>query len=412
MNKTLKLGLLLLTLILSIGLVGCTEEPIVGESFTVTFYDKYAEQPILKTITCTVGTPCDIEAPAEPSNKDNGYFTRWSVWESEYASLDSDTTITPIYTYDNVLVSIGSRDIVFYSFFIMLGIMAALFLGLREEKRTGVDQDALMDGFLWIVPVAILGARLWYVAFELDQFLVQGDFFASLLKILGFQRGELNFADFGLSGLAIHGAFFVAIVCAFFFTRKRKLNILKVIDIVAVGFILAQAFGRWGNFFNQEAHGGLIPGATFEAQYNYLRYTLGVPEFVANNMYLAAGTNGYDVTPVTGYYHPTFYYESMINLIGFGLMLVLRRIKSIRFGELMSLYLIWYGANRIFIESMRTDPLTYDLFGLTLKTATTTSVLMILGGIGLSLFIRFKLKGEAYGTVKGCIDIPKKAITE
>ena len=412
MNKIAKLGLLLLTIILSFGLLSCTEEPIVGDTFTVTFYDKFADVPVLKTISCTVGTPCDIEPPAEPSNKDNAYFTRWSVWESEYYTLNSDTTIIPIYTYDNVLVSIGSRDIVFYSFFIMLGIMAALFLGLREAKRTGIDTDALMDGFLWIVPVAILGARLWYVAFELDQFLVQGDFFASILKILGFQRGELNFADFGLSGLAIHGAFFVAIICAYFFTKKRKIDLLKLLDIVAVGFILAQAFGRWGNFFNQEAHGGLIPGATLEAQYNYLRYTLGIPEFVANNMYLAAGTNGFDVTPVTGYYHPTFYYESMINLIGFGVMLVLRRIKTIRFGELMSLYLIWYGANRIFIESMRTDPLTYELFGLTLKTATTTSVLMILGGIGLSLLIRLKLKGAAYSTVKGCIDFSKKGPTE
>ncbi|PKL01217.1 MAG: prolipoprotein diacylglyceryl transferase [Tenericutes bacterium HGW-Tenericutes-1] len=415
MTKLLKYTIALLSLFLTFYLVGCENEPITNGdgTFTVEFYDKYADTPLLKSITCTVGEPCDIVPPAEPNNKENTYFTRWSVWEDDFDEIQSNTTITPIYTLDNRLVTIGGRSVVFYSFFIMLGIMTALFLGLREIKRTGVDQDDLIDGFLWIVPVSILGARLWYVVFEWDNF-VYGEFFPSLLRVLGFSTGRLDFSSFGLSGLAIHGAFFVAFICVLLFTKKRKMNLWKVLDVMAVGFILAQAFGRWGNFFNQEAHGGLVGGMTngvanlsLQDQFNFLRYSIGIPEFIVNNMYIAEGTGGYLVTPVTGYYHPTFFYESMLNLVGFAVMLVLRRVKTIRFGELIALYLVWYGGVRIFIETMRTDPLVFEFLGITFKSAIVTSVLMILGGILLSLFIRFKLKGEKYETVPGCIEFNK-----
>lgn len=415
MTKILKFGIVAIALFLTSFLIGCQNEPITNGdgTYTVEFYDKYADTPLLKSITCTVGVPCDIVPPADPDNKENTYFTRWSVWEEDFDEIQSNTTITPIYTLDNRLVTIGGRSVVFYSFFIMLGIMTALFLGLREIKRTGVNQDDLIDGFLWIVPVSILGARLWYVVFEWDNF-VYGEFFPSLLRVLGFSNGRLDFSSFGLSGLAIHGAFFVAFICVLLFTKKRKMNLWKVLDVMAVGFILAQAFGRWGNFFNQEAHGGLVGGMTngvanmsLQEQFNMLRYTIGIPEFIVNNMYIAQGTGGHLVTPVTGYYHPTFFYESMLNLVGFAVMLVLRRVKKVRFGELLALYLVWYGSVRIFIETMRTDPLVFEFLGMTFKSAIVTSVLMILGGVLLSLFIRFKLKGETYETVPGCIEFKK-----
>lgn len=415
MARYLKISFLILTIFTSMFLFGCQQQTITNGdgTFTVEFYDKHAETPLLKTITCEVGVPCEIVPPAKPNNKDNAYFTRWSVWEDEYASIQSNTRITPIYTLDNRLVTIGDRSVVFYSFFIMMGILVALFLGLREIKRTGISQDDLIDGFLWIVPVSILGARLWYVVFEWDQF-VYGEFFPSLLRVLGFSSGRLDFSSFGLSGLAIHGAFFVAFVCAFLYTKKRKINLWKVLDVMAVGFIIAQAFGRWGNFFNQEAHGGLVGGLTngvanltLKEQYEVLRYSVGLPEFIVNNMFIVQGSGGYAVTPVTGFYHPTFFYESMLNILGFAVMLILRRVKTIRFGELFSVYLVWYGSVRIFIETMRTDPLTFEFLGLTFKSAITTSVLMIIGGVALSLLLRFKIKSEAYATVPGCIEFKK-----
>ena len=409
MKNAIKIFGLLLVLFTAIVLTGCQEtttEPT--DTYTVQFVDY--DGTILKTITCQTDTPCDITPPNEPDNKENSYFTRWSLFESQYASIDSDTSIKAIYTLDNRVVTIFGRSVVFYSFFIMTGIVVALVLGLKEAKRNGIKSDDLIDGFLWIVPVSILGARLWYVVFEWDNFMY-GGFFPSLLRTLGFSSGTLDFSSFGLAGLAIHGAFVTAVVCAYFYTKKRKLDIFVVLDIVAVGFIIAQAFGRWGNFFNQEAHGGLVGGITndvanlsLEEQYNYLRHTLHLPTFIVNNMYIRQGLHGLSVEPLTGFYHPTFFYESSLNVLGFCIMLGLRRLKKVHFGEIFAFYLIWYGSVRIFIETMRTDPLTFQLFGLTFKSAIVTSGLMILLGILMSLYVRIRRKGKVYGNVPGSID--------
>lgn len=417
MKRLIKATLMILITISLSVLTGCRVQPTPpGEPFTVTFVDENGD--ILKEITCISGEACEITPPTAPTTRENCsscYFTRWDVFSEDFAALDRDTTIKPIYTLDNRVITIGGRSVVFYSFFIMMGIIVALFLGLREVKRHGMKSDDLIDGFLWIVPVAILGSRLWYVVFEWDQF-AGGGFFPTLLRIIGFESGTLDFSRFGLSGLAIHGAFVTAVICAILYTRKRKIDLFVILDVVAVGFIIAQAFGRWGNFFNQEAHGYVVGGMTdntpnmpiLKDQYDYLRHTLHLPNFIVNNMYIKAGLHGLAVEPVTGFYHPTFFYESTLNLIGFALMLVLRRLKKVYVGDLFALYLIWYGAVRIFIETMRTDPLTFTFFGIELKSAIVTSSLMILGGLLLGLFIRWKRKGKTYGTVPGVFDFSKK----
>lgn len=405
MKKTKNILFVAFLLIFSVFLISCSNNGNQEqELFTVTFVDFYGNT--IKEVNCDGVNTCEIIAPENMPAVGDRYFTRWSVWPSQFNEINEDTVIKPIYTLDNRLVSFGGRAIFFYSFFIMVGIFVALALGLKEIKRVGMKKDDLIDGFLWIVPVSILGARLWYVVFELDQF-IYGGFFPSLLRVIGFSSGTLDFSSFGLAGLAIHGAFFVAVICAVLYTRKRKMDLFKVLDIVAVGFIIAQAFGRWGNFFNQEAHGGIVGGSvngvmnlSVEEQFNFLRYTLHLPEFVVNNMYITRGLHSVTVEPFTGYYHPTFFYESMFNLLGFAIMLVLRRWKKIHFGELLSFYLIWYGGLRIFIESMRTDPLVFNFLGMTLKSATVTSVLMILAGVGLSLFVRIKRKGMDYSTAE------------
>ncbi|PKK95019.1 MAG: prolipoprotein diacylglyceryl transferase [Tenericutes bacterium HGW-Tenericutes-5] len=391
--------------VILLNLSGCQNNIENDEPYKVTFVDY--EGNVLKEINCDGVGECDITPPQSPEDIGQRYFTRWSVFESDFDEINKDTVIKPIYTLDNRLVTIFGRSIYFYSFFIMTGIFVALGLGLRETKRTGVKKDDLIDGFLWIVPISIIGARLWYVIFELDQF-VGGGFFPSLLRMIGFSSGTLDFSTFGLSGLAIHGAFVTALICTYFYTRKRKIDIYKVFDIIAVGFIIAQAFGRWGNFFNQEAHGGIVGGAvngtmnlSVDQQFNYLRYTLHIPEFIVNNMYIQEGLHSYAVEPFTGYYHPTFFYESTLNILGFVVMLVLRRYKKIHFGELLAFYLVWYGGVRIFIETMRTDPLVFEIFGMTLKSAIVTSTLMILAGIGLSVYIRIRRKGMDYSTVDG-----------
>lgn len=404
MKKTIiKNTLLFITLVFSFMMLGGIQENVSAEenngSFTVTFVDY--DGSVLKTISCD-SAPCDIVPPANPNNKENSKFLRWSVFEEDFSEIDSDTEIEAIYSLDNRLVTIGNTTIVFYSFFIVTGIIVALTLGLREMPRIGMKKDDLLDGFLWIVPLAILGARLWYVIFEWDTF-AYGGVFESFLRMLGFRSGTLDFSNFGLEGLAIHGAFFTAVILAYVYTKNKKLDIFKILDVVAVGFIIAQAFGRWGNFFNQEAHGGLVGGMSdgvanlsLKEQYEFLRHTLHIPEFIVNNMYMTSGRFIDDV----GFHHPTFFYESMLNLVGFSIMLILRRVKKIHFGEIFAFYLIWYGGVRIFIETMRTDPLTFEFLGMTFKSAIVTSVIMILAGIAVSVFVRLKRKDETYAKSK------------
>jgi len=418
MKKTIKiLGAFAIIFALGFVLFGCTAgtgETNGDGTFTVTFVDY--DGTVLKTQICDVGEVCALQPPANPDNKEDCHFTHWSVFSSEYDEIEANTTIKAVYTLNKNLITIGGRSIVWYSVLIMGGIMTAFLIGIREAKRLDISQDALIDGFLWIVPVAILGARLWYVAFEFESFYVAGDIGATLLKIIGFNDGVIN-GNFGLAGLAIHGAFFTAVVCAYFYARKRKINLLKVADLVGVGFLVAQTFGRWGNFLNQEAHGGVVGGMTeglanwtFEQQYDFLRYTLHLPNFIVNNMYII-GSISNETQPITAFYHPTFFYELTLNWLGFFIALVLRRLKFVRIGELFSFYLVWYGGVRIFIESMRTDPLTYQIFGLELQAATTTSVLMILGAIALSLCIRLWWKGESYGTIPGHFELRKKIVS-
>ena len=290
-------------------------------------------------------------------------------------------------------LDIGPISIPLYGLFIMLGILAALVLGLREGKKIGISSDDILDGLLIILPLALLGTRLWYVAFEWDQF---KDYLPS---ILGFQRdGSFD----GLSGLAIHGGFFTAVIATYFYTKKKQIDLFKALDLVAPGFLIAQSFGRWGNFFNQEAHGGVIGGLlgdgsvalSWDEQRSFLTNTLRIPEFIVNNMFFNPGGalgNGRQ------YYHPTFLYESIWNLLGFAIILVLRRTKFTRSGDMIGFYFVWYGTGRFFIESLRTDSLY--LWNTGLRTAQVVSILMVIGGLVFLGLNHFKFKRKHYAKI-------------
>lgn len=117
-------------------------------------------------------------------------------------------------------------------------------------------------------------------------------------------------------------------------------------DIASVSFIIAQAIGRWGNFMNQEAHGGVVPGATLDAQREFLQ-SLFIPDFIVNNMYINEA-----------YYHPTFLYESLWNMVGFlFIVFVLRKLPKLLVGEIAAFYAVWYSIGRYMVEGMRTDSL-------------------------------------------------------
>ncbi|MFW6299021.1 MAG: prolipoprotein diacylglyceryl transferase [Bacillota bacterium] len=281
----------------------------------------------------------------------------------------------------NVLFEIGPVTVYMYSFMILLGVLAALMLGLREGKRLGVDPDHIIDGLIIILPLSIIGARLYYVIFEWSYY---SD---NLTRIFAIQQG----------GLAIHGGFIVAVISAYVYTRIRKMDLFKVLDLMAPGFIIAQAFGRWGNFFNQEAHGGVVGGVenggtvlSHPEQFSFLHETLRIPEFIVNMMYI----NGPDGT---NYYHPTFLYESIWNLLGFALILVLRRTRFMRSGDMVGVYLIWYSIGRFFIEAMRTDSLYIGDTGI--RVAQVISILMVLLGIAVFVLNRFVFNRKHYAKV-------------
>lgn len=281
----------------------------------------------------------------------------------------------------NIFIDFGFFVWYKYSLMILLGIITATLLGLREGKNLGIKQNDILDGLIIIVPIAILGTRLWYVAFEWERYAWD------IVKILSITDG----------GLAIHGGFVTAIIAAYFYTKARKIDILRVFDIITPGFLIAQAFGRWGNFFNQEAHGGVIGGVkdgienySLDEQRAFLSETLHLPDFITNNMYLY-GPDGLN------YYHPTFLYESIWNLTGFLIMLILRRTKFLRSGDLLPFYLIWYSVGRFFIEGMRTDSLYIG--DTQLRTAQITSLVMIVLGIGFIVFSRLVLKPKRYAKV-------------
>lgn len=287
-----------------------------------------------------------------------------------------------------------------YSFMIMLGIATAVFVALRECKRLGIVPDVIIDGILIIVPLSIIGTRLWYVAFEWSQY---GPVFTND----GFVDGFINLVDITGGGLAIHGGFFTAFISAYFYCKYKKIDILAVFDLMAPGFLIAQSMGRWGNFFNQEAHGGVIGGKvgnisnlTLDEQRAFLTETLKLPDFITNNMYFSGGEG-------LNYYHPTFFYESVWNITGFIIMLVLRRTKLVKQGDMLVIYLIWYSVGRYFIEAMRTDSLFIE--GTNIRTAQLTSILMIIGGIVFAVLLRTVFKAPSYSSV---LEANREQITE
>lgn len=213
-----------------------------------------------------------------------------------------------------------------YGIILGLGALAGLFLAVQEGKRFGIKSDFFLDLLLIGVPSAIIGARAYYVAFSWDSYK------HNLIDIFKIWEG----------GIAIYGALIGAMIGAFFYVRAKGYRFWRIADICAPGLIIGQMIGRWGNFMNQEAHGGPVSE-------EFLRNTLNLPNFIVEQMYI----NG-------TYYHPAFLYESLWNLVGLLLLFVLRRRAFLRAGELFMTYIMWYSLGRFFIEGVRTDSLAFN----------------------------------------------------
>ena len=248
---------------------------------------------------------------------------------------------------NSIAISIGNFDITYYSIFILIGVVIASILFFTECKKYEINLDFATNLIFWTVIFGIIGARLYFVLFNLDYYL------ANPIEIIQVWKG----------GLAIHGGIIFGCLFVIFYTKKYKIRVLKVTDMIVVGLIIAQAIGRWGNFFNGEAYG---PATTLGHLKN-----LFIPDFIINGM-LIDGV----------YYTPTFYYESIWCILGAIVILIFRRIKYIKIGQQCGLYLMWYSLGRFFIESLRMDSLMLGDF----KIAQIVSVVLFIIGFFIIIF--------------------------
>ncbi len=253
-----------------------------------------------------------------------------------------------------ILIEIGNIKIYWYSIMILLGVILGYILIVKESKKYNISKEKISDMIFYTMIIGILGARIYYVIFNLKYYL------SNPLDIIKVWEG----------GLAIHGGIIAGSLYIIYYTKKNQINTLKIFDICAPGLLIGQAIGRWGNFFNGEAHG---PITTLK----HLK-DMHIPNFIINGMKI----NG-------NYYVPTFLYESIWCILGLILILIIRRLKIIKNGQITSFYLIWYGIGRFLIETLRTDSLMLN----TLKQAQIISIIMII--IGAILFI-ISVKQEKY----------------
>ena len=262
---------------------------------------------------------------------------------------------------DRVFIQVGSLSIYWYGVIIAVGAFLGLYLATKESDRRGLKKDLMVDLVVFAIPIAILFARMYYVIFEWESY-AGGPWW----KVFAVWEG----------GLAIHGALIGSILTAIVYARVRKVSFWQLADIAAPGLILGQAIGRWGNFMNQEAHGGPLSEATYNSFHQYL------PDFIMNQMCI----NG-------TMYHPTFLYESLWNILVLVLLLIIRRYNPLR-GEVFLSYLLTYSIGRFFIEGLRTDSL-YTFFG-QIRTAQLISILLIVGAVALMIYRRYSSKVDRH----------------
>ena len=241
--------------------------------------------------------------------------------------------------FNNVAFHIASKPIYWYGIFIMLGVILAVVYASARSRQFGIRQDDLYDAVLFAVPLGIVCARIYYVIFEWEQYK------DNLSEIFATWHG----------GLAIYGGIIGGIIVIVVLCRVKKIYVMDMLDLFASAVPIGQILGRWGNFFNCEAYGSsttlpwrMVIGKTLEE----------------------AGATGN---------HPTFFYESAWNLIGF-IILYFSSKKRKYHGEILLLYLGWYGLGRFFIEGLRTDSLY--LWGTGIRVSQVVALICIIIGLG------------------------------
>lgn len=229
----------------------------------------------------------------------------------------------------------------------MIGIFVGYYFTLKEALIHGFNKDEISDFIFNGILFGIVGSRIYYCIFNYDYY------FPNFLNVFKVWEG----------GLAIHGGIIAGAIYILYYCYRKKYCFLKILDYVVLGLIFAQAIGRWGNFFNGEAHG---PATSL----SFLK-SLYLPKFIIDGMYIDGV-----------YYVPTFLFESIWCLLGFVLMYLFRNNPRNKVGYLTGFYAIWYGTERFFVEALRTDSLMF----LSFKMAQIVSIFMIVIGFIICIY--------------------------
>ena len=229
-------------------------------------------------------------------------------------------------------LSIGPFTAHYYGLVIAVGLILAVLYACKRSKEFGLKEDDIMDGVLWVTPFAIICARVYYVAFS------WADYAENPISVLYIWEG----------GIAIYGGVIGAIIGVAVLCRVKKIRMSTVLDLVLLGFLIGQSMGRWGNFFNREAFGA------------------------ATDSFFRMGLFN-QVTGEWEYYHPTFLYESLWNLLGLILLHFLSKKRQYD-GQVALGYAAWYGLGRTMIEGLRVDSLYWGPFRVSQVLAAVTCI--------------------------------------
>ncbi len=248
--------------------------------------------------------------------------------------------------------SIGSFSLNLYALCIALGLILAIFYGYKRAKAFGQNFDDMVDGILFIVPLAVICTRAYYCIFNWEQYA------DNPIKVFYIWEG----------GLAIYGGVIGAAIGIFIYSKWKKVKIASVLDITALGFLIGQSTGRWGNFFNREAFGAETD--------SFLR--MGLYKIVISNGNISDSATMF-------YYHPTFLYESAWNALGFVLLHFLSKRRKYD-GQIALGYVAWYGLGRTIIEGLRTDSLMWG----PIRVSQMLAMLSFLAAVGVLVFQMFR----------------------
>ncbi len=239
--------------------------------------------------------------------------------------------------------SIFGISVAWYALIIATGMLLAVLYIMYRAKGIGIKSEEILDYAIFVIPFGILGARLYYVLMEIEHY-------NSLKDVLNIRQG----------GLAIYGGIIAGAITVYVVCRVKKIDFLAFADCVVPGLILAQAIGRWGNFMNGEAYG-------YETEI-FCRMGLDF---------------GYGFS----YFHPTFLYESLWNIIGFIAVNLYYKHKKFD-GELFLLVFGWYGLGRAWIEGLRTDSLY--IFNTSLRVSQLLAIIIFVTAASLLTYFYIK----------------------